>query len=174
MNLTDQELTAQMKDLTIKNFPEDDVTQFLKQFPLKGLMYQLMGADLNKPEIYTAKSTIQKILQVGSVFRSLITQPELKSVIEGYITHENEDIREFMALVICHDPQYTIELLEMYSPDLSNPTMKEYINVIYFLLKDPDSAVGLKVTKFLTRVAWVQADCRTPRRQTAVRVHFLG
>jgi hypothetical protein len=174
MNLTEQELTSKMKDLTIKNFPEEDVVQFLKQYPLKGLMYQLMGTDLNNPDIYTAKSTIQKMLQVRPVFHALVTEPELKSVVEDYITHENEDVREFVTLAICHDPQYTLELLEKYSLQTAHPTIQEYLHVLYHLLKDPDSAVGLKITKFLAKVYRSQPDCGTTPRQTSVRVHFSG
>lgn len=149
----DQEVISEMKELAVQGYTDEPVREFLGRRPLKELLQELLRTDLRLDSAFTAKNALQRILEKREVFLGLLGDPNLSSVVEQFALAPDEDHREFLSLILASHVDTAEELLINNADNPDSASSIGFLKVIFFLLSDREPQVGLKISKFLVKVA---------------------
>lgn len=151
MAFSDQVL-GEMKELTAQNFSEEATYQFFQKHSLKDLLGLLLSSDLTLDQNFVPRNTMLRLMEKKDVFLGALSDPELQKVIEAFVACEDEEQREFLAQIIASHADTAEELLITNAESPESATISGFIKTLYYLLKDREPQVGLKISKLLVRV----------------------
>ena len=151
MALPPQLLTL-FQDLAIQNYSAAAIQNFLKTNPIASLLSQALKADLGDERNFQGRISLQRLLAIPEIFGQLLSDPEAHVIIDGFVTSPSEDHREFIAEAINENVEIALKILSENSGNPTSPIVQGYLMIIFHLLRDPESQVGLKTAKFLVRL----------------------
>jgi hypothetical protein len=143
-----------LKELAIKNYSPEAVIEFLTTHPLDTVLSQALKADFSDDKNFHGKMGLQRLLELPQVFSKLLTEANTRDILEKFVANPHEDHREFIAEAIAKNVDVAVETLNSYQSQPEGPVIQGFIKTLFFLLKDPESQVGLKISKLFTKVCW--------------------
>ena len=150
----DEHLVEQMRNLSALNYTPEAIKAFLGQYSLQTILRTFLTTDLSRrADSYVITTTVNQLLNDSDTFRIVISDGELKDIVECFLKHENKVYREMLAEAILKNVGTTIEIFELFKETVDNSVIQGYINILYFLLRDPETSVGLKISKFFEKVS---------------------
>jgi len=150
----DDTLREDMRTLMVLNYKKEAIEAFLAKYPINKLLSSFLEFDetLETSKNMIIRDTIERLLRDNDTFIAIITDSEAKSILQRFITHEDEVFRIIFAETLLYNAEITKGILEQFSDDQGNEDLIGYIKIIYFLLSDELSDVGLKISKLMEKV----------------------
>jgi hypothetical protein len=130
--------------LSNKCYEDEPLSTFLSKFPLNTIISELL---LYTP-LFEELLKLTQIIGRHPTFFSLLLFGD-KEPVSRLITSNDPDLRKTISLAISANADPIVETLK------STEDTADYVNVIFYLLYDPEAEIGLAVQRFLYRVAKV-------------------
>lgn len=146
-----------MRDLQVLNYSPEAIQTFLQAFPMNQILTDFLetGLNLDLSKNLIIKDTVSRLLRDNDTFQMLLTEASSKEILQNFVTNKDEFYREIFAECLIQNVEVTKDILILYSDKQSDESIQGYIKIIYYLLRDRESQVGLKITKFIEKVPQV-------------------
>ena len=152
------EVIVRCKELAAVNYSDEAVWKFIEDYPVGGLLKTLINVDLAAEKNFQPRVSLQQILSNKRVFIELLNDQNNRILMDQLVSHSYEEQREFVALVVSQNVGASCEILISYAHDQVHPSIGGFIDVVYYLLKDNESEVGLKLSKWFVNVLFSNVD----------------
>lgn len=147
-------MVEEMKNLSALNYTPDAIKTFLVNFSLEEILRNFLNGSSNRnnKDAYIINTTVKKLINDRDTFKLIISDKNLKEVLEQFVGNERTFYRELIAEGILSNVATAREIFEFFKDQEDNPIVEGYINIIYHLFSDDESSVGLKISKFFVKV----------------------
>lgn len=147
-------IVEEMKNLSALNYTPEAIKAFLVNFSLERILQDFLDDTdkRNNQDAYIINTTVKKLINDRDTFKIIISDANLKGILEQFVMNEKPFYKELIAEGILNNVNTAREIFDFFKEQHDNPIIEGYIKIIYHLFRDEESSVGLKISKFFVKV----------------------